>query len=105
MMVRVDRRLWLTADDELVEQGDPRAAFLWAGEGALVSEAEAERVGYQPQAKQQSPAPNKMATAANKQTSSTMDVDVSDYHTGGGWYTLPDGSRVRGEDAAREALE
>jgi hypothetical protein len=31
------------------------------------------------------------------------EVDVSQFHTGGGWYDV-DGERVRGEDAAREAL-
>lgn len=44
----VDRRLWLTAGGELVEDGDPSAAFLWAGAGAEVSQEDAEAVGYQP---------------------------------------------------------
>lgn len=30
-------------------------------------------------------------------------VDVSEFHTGGGWYLI-NGEKVRGEDAAREAL-
>lgn len=47
MAIIVDRRLFLTADkDELVEENDPRAAFLWAGKGGEVSEDEAERLGY-----------------------------------------------------------
>lgn len=29
--------------------------------------------------------------------------NVSRYHTGGGWYEMPDGARVRGQDAAIEA--
>lgn len=47
-IVRADRRLWLTEDRaQLVEDGDPRAAFLWAsGPGAEVLEDEAARVGY-----------------------------------------------------------
>lgn len=43
-----DRRLWLNTDGDLVEDGDPSAAFLWAGEGAEVDAGEAERLGYQP---------------------------------------------------------
>jgi hypothetical protein len=31
------------------------------------------------------------------------EVDVSGFHTGGGWYDI-DGERVRGEDAARDLL-
>lgn len=47
--VIVDRRLWLTADkDKLVEDGDPKAAFLWANEGLEVTDEEANRVGYKP---------------------------------------------------------
>ena len=47
--VTVDRRLWLTADKaQLVEDGDLRAAFLWAVEGREVLAVEAERVGYTP---------------------------------------------------------
>jgi hypothetical protein len=48
-VVRVNRRLWLTADRaKLVEDGSPKAAFLWAGEGEERSEEEAERLGYKP---------------------------------------------------------
>ena len=56
MTIIVNKRLFLTADTDavgntvpsttLVEEGDPRAAFLWAGEGSEVSEEEAKRVGY-----------------------------------------------------------
>jgi hypothetical protein len=35
--------------------------------------------------------------------SNKRDADVSQYHTGGGWYEI-EGERYRGEDAAREAL-
>lgn len=43
----VDRRLFLTADkSRLVEADDPEAAFLWANEGAEVTEAEAAAVNY-----------------------------------------------------------
>jgi hypothetical protein len=30
--------------------------------------------------------------------------DVDQYHTGGGWYEMPDGSKVQGKEAAQEAL-
>lgn len=44
-----DRRLWLTADKgALVEDGDPRAAFLWAGAGSPINLDEAQRLGYKP---------------------------------------------------------
>lgn len=46
--ITADRRLWLTADGELVEDGDSRAAFLWAVEGREVSAEEAKRLGYKP---------------------------------------------------------
>lgn len=47
--VTVDRRLYLTADkSKVVEDGDPKAAFLWAIRGRNVSEEEAKRVGYKP---------------------------------------------------------
>jgi hypothetical protein len=47
--VEVDRRLWLTADkDKLVEDGDPKAAYLWASRGKKVHAADAERLGYVP---------------------------------------------------------
>lgn len=44
----VDRRLYLDADGELVEHGDPTAVRLWAGEGREVSSDDAAAVGYQP---------------------------------------------------------
>lgn len=48
-MITVDRRLYLAADRKtLVEEGDPRAAFLWAGAGTEVTREEATRVGYTP---------------------------------------------------------
>lgn len=44
--VKADRHLYLTADrSEVVEAGDPRAAFLLAAEGHDVDAAEAERLG------------------------------------------------------------
>jgi hypothetical protein len=39
-----------------------------------------------------------------KKAPAPADVDVSDYHVGGGWYELPSGEKVRGKEEAREAL-
>lgn len=33
-----------------------------------------------------------------------LSASVDDYHTGAGWYTLPGGERVRGRQAALDAL-
>lgn len=44
--MRLDRRLWLTADkDRVVEDGDPEAAFLLGTEGKEIPDSEAERLG------------------------------------------------------------
>lgn len=91
--VTVNRRLWLTADrDTLVEDGDPRAAYLWAIEGDQVTQEEAERVSYQPKSRRQPP--NKMAAPAEDK------MDVEQFHTGRGWYEVPghDG-KMRRDDA------
>ncbi len=41
-----DRRLWVTEDDQVVEDGDPRARFLLAGcAGRRIPAAVAERLG------------------------------------------------------------
>lgn len=51
----IDRRLFTTADPQtgrptrtLVEDGDPRAAFLWASAGAEKLEDECKAFGYEP---------------------------------------------------------
>lgn len=67
-IARIDRRLWLTEDrTQLVEDGDPRAAFLWSpGPGTTVTEEDAERVGYKPD---KSAAARSRARAAESATS------------------------------------
>lgn len=46
MAIVADRRLWLTADRQgVVEEGDPRAAFLLAAPGRRVPASEVERLG------------------------------------------------------------
>lgn len=58
--ITVDRRLWLNAaKDGLVEDGDPDAAFLWAGPGREVSKDDADRLGYKPKAARKTPAKKK----------------------------------------------
>lgn len=67
--VTVDRRLWLTADEgSLVEDGDTRAAFLWATEGREVSQEEADRVGYKPKAKKAAKATKKSASSSEDES-------------------------------------
>jgi hypothetical protein len=47
-----DRKLWLTADkSEVVEDGDPRAAFLLASAGKEIDAETAERYGLSGKAK------------------------------------------------------
>lgn len=51
-MYTLDRKMWLTADkSEVVEDGDPRAAFLLGGAGTDVPDSEAERLGLTAAAK------------------------------------------------------
>lgn len=63
-MAPAGRRLWLTSDGKrLVEDGDPDATTLFAGEGDEVSDEDAKRYGL----KAKAPAANKEAEpAANK---------------------------------------
>lgn len=70
--MKLDRTLWLTADKaKVVEDGDPKAAFLLGTAGKDVPDAEAERLGLsgKPKAaeKQAAPAEDKQAAEpANK---------------------------------------
>lgn len=43
--VESDERLWLTQDDQVVSEGDPAAAFLFAIPGQRISREDAERYG------------------------------------------------------------
>lgn len=63
--MELDRTLWLTADrSAVVEDGDPRAAFLLGTRGKKVSDDEAKRLGL---LKEKAEASNKMRRpAANK---------------------------------------
>jgi hypothetical protein len=40
-----DKRLYLTEDGQVVEEGDPRAAILLVGEGGQLSDEDARRYG------------------------------------------------------------
>lgn len=63
-MVTVDRHLYLTEDQsKVVEEGDPAGRWLWAGPGAEVPRAEAERLGaVRPEPKAAVAAPDKQAS-------------------------------------------
>jgi hypothetical protein len=60
-MYIADRKLWLTADrEQVVEEGDSRAAFLLAAPGDEVSDEDAKRYGLKSKPKsedKQAPAP------------------------------------------------
>lgn len=45
-MQKVDRKLWLDAEGNLVEDGDPDAAILWHTPGDEITDEEADAVGY-----------------------------------------------------------
>lgn len=75
-MFKSDRRLYLTRDDKVVEEGDPAAAFLLVGEGCELDDATAaqygltEAKGKAPAAKAVDAAPENKAVSrapANKQ--------------------------------------
>lgn len=46
------------------------------------------------------PEPDPEAESAGEPT----ELDVAQYHTGGGYYELPNGEKVRGKEAATKAL-
>lgn len=65
--MRLDRKLWLTAEkDRVVEDGDPDAAFLLGAEGADVPDAEAERLGLNKPKAKDAPANKARKAAPNK---------------------------------------
>jgi hypothetical protein len=45
MPYTADKRLYLTADDKVVEEGDPNAATLLVGVGGQLSDEDAQRYG------------------------------------------------------------
>lgn len=62
-----DRRLYLTADDEVVEDGDPRAATLLVGEGGQVDDETVKRYklkNREPDEKGKTSAENKAVSKA-----------------------------------------
>jgi hypothetical protein len=62
-MTIIDRKLWLTADkDQVVEDGDPRASFLYATPGDELSDEDVKQYGIKVKAApkaddKQAPAP------------------------------------------------
>ena len=47
---------------------------------------------------------NKLIETATKEPEEKA-VEIEPKHIGGGWYELPDGSRIQGRDAAIEAMD
>ncbi len=82
--ISVDRRLYTTADrSQLVEEGDPRAAFLWAaGRGYTVDAAEADRLGYEPLAAK--PKPDDASGAGRVTPADQDDPKLHDRDAAGG---------------------
>lgn len=111
--ITVDRRLWLTTDGDLVEDGDPDAAFLWAGANTEVDRAEAERLGYEPTGEgppddDQSEPAEGSGSGLTIHTEGEGDeepaeepaaVNLDDYATGHGWYEY-DGEKLRRSELA-----
>lgn len=56
-------RLWRTADDQVVPDGDPRAAFLLVAPGQTLSDDEAARYKLPNTAKAEAAKPNKAEAA------------------------------------------
>lgn len=54
-MYTSEKRLYLTADGKVVQEGDPAAATLLVGEGGQLSDEDAERYGLTEKAKPAQP--------------------------------------------------
>gem|GEM_PF-6332479 len=74
-----DRRLWLTADRKrVVEDGDPAAAFLLAGcAGAVIDDAEADRLGILGRPLRSDGSDGSAATAGRPQGAAPAEAVVS----------------------------
>lgn len=106
--VKADRRLYLTADkNEVVEDGDPRAAFLLAAKGSripddymhlLESDSQEEDFGE----------PEKQDTAEEPAPDADENNTEIRVEQNGSWYTgYRDGEqvfKVQGEDAMKAAV-
>lgn len=80
-MVTVDRHLYLTEDQSrVVEENDPAGRWLWAGPGAEVSRAEAERLGaLRPEPKAvEAPADKQAGKPADKSAGKPVDKSTDD---------------------------
>lgn len=75
-LVEVEERLWLTADDKVVADGDPSAASLLASEGTQLTREDAERYGL---VKSRKPSENKMAAPSeNKEKAADLIARMGD---------------------------
>lgn len=76
MPFELDRKLWYTADkNSVVEDGDPKAAFLLGNVGYRISDEEAERLGL----KKESAKENKRFTPAENKGSDNLPNDFPAY--------------------------
>lgn len=73
-LVEVEERLWLTAEDKVVADGDPAAASLLASEGTQMTRDKAERYGL---VKARKPSENKMAEPAENKAADII-AGISD---------------------------
>lgn len=76
-VVGVERRLYLTEDDRLVEEGDPDGRWLWCTPGMQVPREQAERYGLlkepEPEPDEAPEPPKARRPAANKARTPSRD--------------------------------
>lgn len=87
-LAHITERVYL--DDEGKATTDPsQGRTLWASPGSTKKLEECERVGY---------------SGFESRTKDSSPSHPEPEHVGGGWYQLPDGSKVRGKDEAQKRL-
>lgn len=94
--------------DEIPEAKDWNnlQAYIAQGSVAVVAQGDEAVRNAARQTRQNDPKLGKQVSAPveTSQDDELSDVDVSEYHEGGGYYELPEGERVRGKDNARLVL-
>lgn len=76
--VQIGRRLWLTKDGRLVEDGDSEAYSLFCGAGDRVSEAELEARGGLPRAKSATTSKRRSKKAGADEADASDEKESSD---------------------------
>ena len=98
--VTVSERLWRTEDGRLVGDGHPDAAFLFCSPGREVSKAEFESFTLDKSVKVNVSEVERGADDGDAGAYAEPQIKA----TGGGWYELPNGERVKGKRAAEATL-